>query len=69
MCKHVYNLSKEKPWPKLIENLCEIIIHPPKPGSSTATGSNSALQDSALPDTEPGSALPDTQPDTLSPQE
>ena len=73
MCKHVYNLSKEKIWPTRINNLCAIIIHPQKPSSSTAMGSNSALPDtqldSALPDTQPGSALPDTIPDTLSPQE
>ena len=73
MCKHVYNLSKEKIWPTRVNNLCAIIIHPPKPSSSTAMGSNSALPDtqldSALPDTQPGSALPDTIPDTLSPQE
>ena len=73
MCKHVYNLSKEKIWPTRVNNLCAIIIHPQKPSSSTAMGSNSALPDtqldSALPDTQPGSALPDTIPDTLSPQE
>ena len=74
MCKHVYNLSKEKPWPKLVENLCKIIIHPgTKPDSPRDMGSDSALSDtqlsSALPDTQPGSALPETIPDTLSPEE